>query len=435
MSSSTPLQNIPVKVESSIKPSNNLHWKRRAAQIATILIFLLVPLSGLFRIDPIAGAFVVLSRQIWWSDFFIVFGVWISVASLLVIVYSMVGTAYCGWSCPQNTFSEWANAMTSKFLGKRAKMSLDNSMQVAKSKNKPLNWLILGVSFLLVSMVMALIPLFYFYSPQQIWSFITFRNDPTLAGSLHYIYSVFVLVILLDIAVIRHFMCRFMCIYKVWQHGFKTKQTLHIAYDKSRSEECNRCNFCSTACFIDLDPRKTDIYDTCINCGECITACRNLQAKKGKPGLLSFEIGERKTRGKWGFFRTNLGSLSTRIKWTVPFIFFGIALFSWGIYSYQPYHLAAYGADTMQGKQIDDYRIRISSKLYKPSKFSVKIEGLGVKDFTLDKHNAGLDTAGKIDIDMHVKSDHLTKGIHHILIKVKSTDGWKDTYSVNHFVG
>ena len=433
MSSGSSLQDIPVKVE-SIKPSNRLHWQRRTFQVATILLLLIIPISGLFRIDPVAGAFVVLGKQIWWSDFFLVFGFWLSMASLLVTMYSFVGTAYCGWSCPQNSLSEWANYMTSKFLGKRAKMTLENTMKVAKGKNKPINWLILGISFLLVSMFFALIPLFYFYTPQQVWSFITFNTDPALADSLHYIYLIFVLVILLDIAVIRHFMCRFMCVYKVWQHGFKTKQTLHIAYDNKRSDECARCNFCSTACFIDLDPRRTDIYDSCINCGECITACSNLHAKKGLPGLLSFELGERKVKGKRQLFRTNMGNMSTRIKWTVPFVCLGLMFFVWGILSYQPYHLAAYRSDTLQGNQVQDYRIRISSKLYQPSKFTIEVEGIEKSSYQLENTMVQMDSAGKVDINMHL-NDGLTKGLHRIFIKVKSIDGWESSYAVHHYVG
>ena len=97
-------------------------------------------------------------------------------------------------------------------------------------KNRPLNWLVLIALSAGVAAAVALIPLFYFYEPFLIWKFVTFQHDSGLAPSLHWIYTIFFLVILVDITMIRHFMCRFMCVYKVWQHTFKTKQTLHIAY-------------------------------------------------------------------------------------------------------------------------------------------------------------------------------------------------------------
>jgi polyferredoxin len=137
------LSKIPVIVERST-PSQRLHWQRRAFQMSVMALLVLIPLVGLFRIDPVQGAFMVLGRQIWFSDFSIVFGFWVAVACTLAMTYSLVGTAFCGWACPQNTLSEWANQMTHKLLGKRADVSLDGTpMQLAPAKDKMVNWLIL----------------------------------------------------------------------------------------------------------------------------------------------------------------------------------------------------------------------------------------------------------------------------------------------------
>jgi len=76
MRSNDSLGGIPITTETP-KASMRLHWQRRALQIFTIVVAVLIPATGLFRIDPIAGAFVVLDRQIWWSDFFLVFGFWL----------------------------------------------------------------------------------------------------------------------------------------------------------------------------------------------------------------------------------------------------------------------------------------------------------------------------------------------------------------------
>jgi len=201
------LEQIPIQVDSA--PANkHLHQWRRLSQYLTLLLFIVIPVSGLFRIDPVAGAFVLLDRQVWFSDIFIVMGFWIFIASLLVMMYSLVGAVFCGWMCPQNTVSEWANELTRRLLGRRAKV-MDVSgerMQVAERRRSLLNKGILGIALLLASMFYALIPLLYFYPPQAIWSFMTFQEDVRLAGSLHWIYFVCVAVMLLDIAVIRHLM-------------------------------------------------------------------------------------------------------------------------------------------------------------------------------------------------------------------------------------
>ncbi len=142
------------------------------------------------------------------------------------MLYSTAGTVFCGWVCPQNTLAEWANDLTSRLLGKRAQVSLTGEAPlVSANKNKILNWTLLVGAFLAAAMFFALIPLFYFYPPGLVWSFITWQEDAKLAGSLHWIYAICVLIIFLDIAIIRHFWCRFACIYRVWQHSFKTKQT------------------------------------------------------------------------------------------------------------------------------------------------------------------------------------------------------------------
>jgi polyferredoxin len=432
MRSNDSLGGIPITTETP-KASMRLHWQRRALQLFTIVVAILIPVTGLFRIDPIAGAFVVLDRQIWWSDFFLVFGFWLMIASGLVLLYSTVGTAFCGWSCPQNSLSEWANYLTQKLLGKRAEVSLTGEkMKVGENKNRWTNWSILGICFLSAAMFFALIPLFYFYSPAVVWSFATFQQDERLAESLHFIYFVFVAVIFLDIAFIRHFWCRFMCIYKVWQHGFKTRHTLHVAYDDSRSELCEKCNYCVTHCFLELDPRQTEIYDSCINCGECITACNNLQAKKGYPGLLSFKIGDREATGV-ELFKTRLSSLSSRVHWTMPFALLGVAMFVWGLVGYERYHLAVYRADTMHGSQISDYRVAVSNKLYDSATLDITLDGLDASMYQLNQMHVQFNSVGRMDLQLHIK-EGLPSGIHSFLIHAKSPDGWSDSYRVQHFV-
>jgi polyferredoxin len=344
-----------------------------------------------------------------------------------------VGTAFCGWSCPQNSLSEWANHLTRKLLGKRAEVQLDGTrMKVVADKNIWINWLLLTTALGVVSLFFALIPLFYFYSPQTVWSFITFQEDQRLAASLHFIYFIFVMLIFIDIAFIRHFWCRFMCVYKVWQHGFKTKQTLHVIYDDSRAHSCEKCNYCVTQCFIDLDPRKTEIYDSCINCGECITACNNVQAKKGRPGLLRFQLGRRQVN-KSASLTARLSNLSSRVSWTIPFALVGLAMFVWGIISYQSYHLAVYRADTMQGGQILDYRVAISNKVYRNTQVAVEVQGLGVDQFTLSSPNAVFDNVGRMDLLLHVNGT-LAPGLHSFIVKATADSGWVDTYRVQHFV-
>jgi len=429
------LADIPVKVINTgpNASTRRYHLKRRLLQIAILLLLVLIPVSGLFRFDPENGALVVLGWQIWFADFFLISGLWITLLSILVAMYSIAGTVFCGWICPQNTMAEWANYMTRKFLGKRAEVSLNGeSAKVAAAKNKALNWIILGSTFLLASMMFSLLPLLYFYPPDVVWSFITLREDARLAGSLHWIYSVWVMIILLDIAVLRHFWCRFACVYKVWQHSFKTKETLHVVYDTSRADECEKCNYCATTCFIDLDPRNTAVFDSCINCGDCIDACNNLQAKKGSTGLLKFELGQRKQTDV-NRLRDNSISLLSRLRWTIPFASVGLIFLAWGIWSYQPYHLSMGYMKTAQNQTALDYRIEVSSKRYRPSELEVEVLGLPAGLFKLSKHKINLETVGRESVVLSVSPD-LKHGLHPIIVVVHSKDGWVGRFKMQHFV-
>ncbi len=57
---------------------------RRAVQSGTLLLAVLIPVTGLFRIDPAAATFVILGRQIWFSDFALLPGCLLALANPLI---------------------------------------------------------------------------------------------------------------------------------------------------------------------------------------------------------------------------------------------------------------------------------------------------------------------------------------------------------------
>lgn len=415
--------------------ASHFHLQRRTVQVISLLLAVLVPATGLFRLDPRVGTMVILGRQVWFADFFLVMGLWILLASFMVGLYSMAGTVFCGWVCPQNIMAEWANFLTRKLLGKRAEVSLDGTAPiVALSKNKFLNWSILGVILLLSSMALGLVPLFYFYPPQTVLAFTLWQVDPKLAGSLHWIYAMFVLIILIDIAVIRHFWCQFACVYRVWQHTFRTKETLHVRYDASRSADCTKCNYCVTACFIEIDPRKTDVYDSCINCGECIDACHRLHAKKNEPGLLTFEYGQRKIAKEQVItFRNNAASMKSRgiAVWSLALV--GATFFGWGLWSWEPYHSAVYRAEVQNGTHNRDYRIEISNKQFQPGTVEIQVQGLKPEDYQLTQPLVTVDGGGRQSVNLELSSK-MPHGIHSFIVRTSDTQGkWKNLFAVHYF--
>ena len=310
-------------------------WKRRVTQIGMLLLLGTIPALGLFRIDLVTASFYILDHQIWWSNFFFVFGLAVIFATAPILTYMTIGSVWCGWACPQNLLSEWANFLTYKLLGKRADVSVDGEgMNVAATKNKIVNWLLLGAMFMGAALVLALIPFFFFYTPGEVWSMVSFSSGAKLSKFMQRLYFFAVFLIFIDIAVVRYFMCDYACLYRIGQRMFKTRDALHVTYDASRSSSCDKCNYCATTCITSIQPTKIETYDSCIDCGECIDACNRLQAKSGLSGLLRFEVGEKGSDTTW---LEKLSEVASRFNWLVGgFFLLGCVMLVWGIMTQQP---------------------------------------------------------------------------------------------------
>lgn len=315
--------------------SPQYRWKRRLVQLGTLLLIALIPAFGLFRIDLTTASFTILDNQIWWSNFSFVFGLALVMATAPIVIYMTLGTAWCGWACPQNLLSEWANNLTYKLLGKRASVDVDGEgLKVAAAKNKALNWIILIGTFLGAALVLALIPFLFFYSFAEVWSFFSTGASAQLSAFMQRLYYFSVFLIFIDIAAVRYFMCDYACLYRIGQKMFKTQDALHVAYDASRSDDCAKCNYCATSCITGIEPTHIKMYDSCINCGECIDACNRLHIKSGTYGLLSFEFGDTGNHSNW---RGKLSMVFSRFNRVVGgFFLMGIAMMMWGIHTQPP---------------------------------------------------------------------------------------------------
>lgn len=427
------LQQIPVR-QAHIPGAKTLHPSRLFLQYLTLLILILIPLSGLFRIDLESASFILLERQVWFSDFLIIFGLWLFIASLLVMSYSLVGSAFCGWMCPQNTAAEFANMLTSKLLGRSADM-LDLSgekMQVALRKQSLLNYMLLTIGLLLPAMLYALIPLLYFNPPSLIWSYITLSDTVLQSGSLYWIFLILTGLFLFDIAALKHLWCKYMCFYRVWQESFKSKYSLRIRYDEQRAELCTQCHYCIDACVFDLDPCTTGLIDNCINCGACVTACDELNSKRKKspePGLLSFMIGDHNSSSP----PANPVSLFLiRTKKSLLATLAGALLLGIGIADYQSEEFSvSQMAENSSGKVLD-YQINISHKLFSPANITFQVEGLNSL-ISLDQQQVHFETVGRKTVTLHV-SDVLPAGLHRFRILASADNGWSDQFHVTHFV-
>jgi polyferredoxin len=292
-----------------------------------LLLIILIPTLGLFRIDFATASFFIKDLQVEWTNYVFLVGLLIVLCIVPVITYMTVGSVFCGWACPQNLFAEFSDGLTHKLLGKRADVRIDGpGMVVAASKNKATNWLLLGLSFVAASAVLACFFLMFFYTRSDMWTFIT--GEKIRQPSMIVMFWMTTFFIFIDIATVRYLYCDYPCIYRVWLRFFRSRDALHISYDASRSAACEKCNYCATTCITNIQPTNIKITDTCVDCGECVDACDRLQAKSGTDGLLSFKVGESSNRMTW---RKMLGKAFARYRWMLGvFFLLGCTLMVWG---------------------------------------------------------------------------------------------------------
>ena len=296
--------------------------KRKAIQLGTLILIALIGAVGMFRVNLGTATFTIFGQEIWWSNFSFSIGLGLMLIAAPILTYKTIGIMWCGWACPQNAISEWANNLTQKMLGKRASVDIGSTMQVAAAKNKLSNWVILGLIFLAASIVLSIIPFLFFYSLAETWGIVSHpvgANRSTLI-----FFGVIVLMMFVNIVVVRHAFCDYACFYRVGQRIFRTKKALHVAYDASRSSDCAKCNYCATSCVTKIEPTNIEAYDSCINCGECIDACNKLHQKTGTQGLLQFKVGEATGDSAR---RSYLRNMLARSNWVVGGLFlFGFAM-------------------------------------------------------------------------------------------------------------
>lgn len=313
-------------------PQRKYRSLRNLTQVLGLVALVVIPALGIFRMDFARGSLLLLGQDVGLRDFSAMAGLAIVFAAAPLVTYSTIGTVWCGWACPQNTLSEWATRLTHRMLGRRANVSVESDgLVVAPSKNRIVNWALLVASVLGVSLLLGAIPMFWFLPPGELLSLVQFRADPEFARFMGRLYFVFVLAVVVDVAVFRHFWCDYLCPYRFGMLLFRTDEGLHVHYDASRSDDCAKCNLCSTVCITRIEPTKIGRFDRCIDCGDCIDACEQLHRKRGNPpGLLRFGVGREHRTQKLGEFllaaqgRVGIPGLLTGL---------GVAMIAWGLYS------------------------------------------------------------------------------------------------------
>jgi ferredoxin-type protein NapH len=258
---------------------------RRAAQALTLVLVVLIPLANSKGFSFVTGSLYSLEvGPIWITDPLIGLQTLLTSfamdgALLLSVVipalFALVfGRAFCGWVCPQNTFSELFDYVAKKKGVKR----LFSPALGARPR-----YLILAA--ILAATLVFGFPFASLLSAPGIISVQTARF--IYEGVVGLELALIALILLAELFLVRRVWCNYICPVGSVLGLFRMKRTLKVVFAEDSVRACAKCRECATACQLGLNPMGGALYPLCHNCGACVGACEKRTAKR-KP--LSFEF-------------------------------------------------------------------------------------------------------------------------------------------------
>jgi len=260
--------------------------------------------------DLPARQFHIFGITFWPQEFVLLSLLLIICAFGLFFVTTLFGRIWCGYTCPQTSWTfiyMWIEEKVEGSRNQRIKLDkADFSIQkLAKKVTKHVLWLFVafGTGLTFVG---------YFYPVRELVPDL-FTLNVTDGWSLFWI-GFFTLATYINAGWLREQVCMYMCPYARFQSVMFDENTLVVSYDADRGDprgsrkrntdykdkdlgDCIDCNLCVQVCPTGIDIRDGLQYE-CIGCALCIDACDSIMDKmKYPPGLISYTT-EKKLEGK-----------------------------------------------------------------------------------------------------------------------------------------
>lgn len=247
--------------------------------------------------DLPARQFHVFGITFWPQDFILLSWLLILLAFMLFVATVFAGRVYCGYVCPQTTwtrFFTWIEHLTEG--DRNARQRLDKAPW---SRNKLLHR---GSKHLLWWALASLTGITFvgYFTPidSLVWRAFVWQ-----LGQWEIIWiAFFTVATYLNAGWLREQVCIYMCPYARFQSAMFDRDTLIVSYDESRGEprergkrrrdeqagDCIDCELCVQVCPTGIDIRDGLQYE-CITCAACIDACDNVMDQISRPrGLIRY---------------------------------------------------------------------------------------------------------------------------------------------------
>ncbi|MFT4653714.1 MAG: cytochrome c oxidase accessory protein FixG [Kangiellaceae bacterium] len=334
---------IPIKIEKSTvqitKPSysarNRIYVRsvkgalesfRRVFGFIFLGLFAIIPWiqhqdQQAILFDLAQQRFSIFSLTLWPQDLTILAYIIIVAAFALFFVTTFAGRVWCGFMCPQTTWTWIYIWFEQKIEGSRNKrIKLDQrKMDTDKFIRKTLK----HTAWVSVALLTSLTFVGYFVPINELFiGFFTF--DVSFWVTFWVLF--FTVCTYGNAGYMREIMCTHICPYARFQSAMFDKDTFTVSYDALRGEQrgprsmkspidevrakglgdCIDCNLCVQVCPTGIDIRNGLQYE-CINCGACVDACNGVMDKMGyEQGLIKFTSEHQLAGGKTKILRPKL---------------------------------------------------------------------------------------------------------------------------------
>ncbi|MGY2376759.1 cytochrome c oxidase accessory protein CcoG [Pseudomonas sp. SDO524_S393] len=268
--------------------------------------------------DLAQSQFHIFGATFWPQDFILLSALLIICAFGLFAITVFAGRVWCGYTCPQSTFTwlfMWCEKLTEGERNQRIRLQAApwSLGKLARRSAKHTLWLA-------ISVLTGLTFVGYF---TPIRPLATELLTLQLGGVSLFWVLFFAAATYLNAGWLREAVCMHMCPYARFQSVMFDKDTLTIAYDTARGEhrgprkrdvqpasvglgDCIDCQLCVQVCPTGIDIRD-GLQMECIGCAACIDACDSIMDKMGYPrGLVSYTSEHQLQGGKTHLLRPRL---------------------------------------------------------------------------------------------------------------------------------
>jgi cytochrome c oxidase accessory protein FixG len=268
--------------------------------------------------DLAESKFHIFGATFWPQDFILLSALLIICAFGLFAITVFAGRVWCGYTCPQSSFTwlfMWCEKVTEGERNQRIKLQAApwSLNKLARRSAKHMLWL--GISVITgLTFVGYFTPIRPLAMELLTWQ----MGGVSLFWVLFFTGATYI-----NAGWLREAVCMHMCPYARFQSVMFDKDTLTISYDAARGEnrgprkretkpadvglgDCIDCQLCVQVCPTGIDIRD-GLQMECIGCAACIDACDSIMDKMGYArGLVSYTSEHQLQGGKTHLLRPRL---------------------------------------------------------------------------------------------------------------------------------